>query len=190
MCNQGAIFLLVSCDAVRERDGLSELWHVLIKYCEAKPLEAFELPIRGLFLIALKGEINSILIKLKQIINDNLFTFRICRKITPLERVVKSTLDEMLIKLPDLLVRIPDNKKWRITVNRRHTMLKKNEIITAIAEHPLSPKGKVDLENPDWDIIIEVFGEWLGYSVMPSSPILYLPEYNESAVEAEVEDLF
>jgi len=187
-CNQKAEFLLVGCEAVKERDAMSELWHVIVKYCQVTPLDAFVLPIRGLFLIAVKNNLQDILTKIKQTADDNLFTFRICRKITPLERVVKSTLDEMMEILPEFLLRVPEDKKWRITVNRRHTLLKKYDIIKAIAEHPFAPKGKVDLENPDWDIIIEVFGEWLGFSVMPTSPIIYLPEDKETLVDHDEED--
>ncbi|MBN1329796.1 MAG: THUMP domain-containing protein [Candidatus Heimdallarchaeota archaeon] len=187
-CKENAQFLLVGCEAVRERDAMSEMYHALVKYCQTTPLEAFTLPIRGLFLIAIKNDLHDILSKLRKITDDELFTFKVCRKITPLERVVKSTLKEMMGKLPEFLLRVPGNKKWRITVNRRHTLLKKTEIIGAIAEHPNAPKGKVDLENPEWDIIIEVFGEWLGFSVMPSSPIVYLPEDKESIVGINEED--
>ncbi|MHA1504268.1 MAG: THUMP domain-containing protein [Candidatus Heimdallarchaeota archaeon] len=74
------------------------------------------------------------------------------------------------------ITKIPNKAKWKISVNRRHASIKRNDIIELIASHSSAPKGKVDLENPEWEIIIEVFGRWLGYGVFPSNSIVALKE--------------
>ena len=55
LIHQQAKFLLVGCDSKKERDGMSELYHVLVKFLKEQPIEIFELSIRGLFLVAIKA---------------------------------------------------------------------------------------------------------------------------------------
>jgi len=169
---QEAKFILVSCDAVKERDGMSELWHVLVKYCDVTPLDAFRLQIKGLFLIAIKANLLVTFEKITEVINEKKFQFIICKKLTPVEQLIKSDFDRLSEILPEHLQKIPNNVKWRISLNRRHTKLKKVDVISLIASHPLAPKGQVDLSNPDWDIVVEIFGDWLGFGVFKHDPIL------------------
>ena len=170
-----AKYLLVGCETAKERDAMSELWHVLIKYCLIIPLEIFELPIRGLFLVALSDNLNEVLEKLNTTIQNKSFKFLLCKKITPIEKIIPSILEKLLDVIPPYFTRIPEKATWRILIQRRHTKIKRQEIIELIANHASAPKGKVDLSNPAWDIIIEIFGEWLGISVFPSSPVISIP---------------
>ena len=160
-------FILVGCDASKERDGMSELWHVLIKYCNIQPIEAFELPIRGLYLIAITEEPKEIVKQIGSIIEQKKFDFQISRKFVPIERILQASLSALEDSIGSFLERIPDNARWKISVNRRHAKIKRNEIIKRIVQLPQAPKGKVDLTNPDWEIIIELFGKWIGFSVYP-----------------------
>ena len=169
---QDAKFILASCEAVKERDGMSELWHVLVKYCNITPLDAFRLQIKGLFLIAIKADLIETFEKISEVINEKKFQFIICKKLIPLERLIKSDFDELSEILSEHLQKIPNDVKWRISLNRRHTKLKKADVINLIASHPLAPKGQVDLSNPDWDIIVEIFGGWLGFGIFKHDPIL------------------
>ena len=173
-----AKYLLVGCEAIKERDGMSELWHVLVKYCQVTPLEIFELPIRGLFLFAFKQDLNEISHKLRAAIIDKKFNFKICKRFIPLEKIMKSNLNEMKEILPDYLKKIPSEAKWRITIHRRHTKIERQEIIATIANHQNAPKGKVDLDNAEWEIIVEIFGEWLGLGVFPSKSIATVKNKN------------
>ncbi len=170
--NQNAKFILVSCDPVKDRDGMSELWHVLIKYCGVTPLEVFSLPVKGLFLLAIKDDIFETFKELRNIIQEKKFEFIVCKKITPIEQLIKSDSNELTKAIPNYLHRIPSNAKWRITLNRRHTTLKRNDLIELVANHSEAPKGPVDLDNPEWIILIEVFGEWLGFGVYYKDPII------------------
>jgi len=151
---------------------MSEFWHIMIKYCEIEPNEIFELPIKGLFLLVMESDINIVNIKFSKVLEENRFQLLYCKKVTPLERIAKSNLSELEPILNELLPHIPQNTSWRIVVNKRHTALKKNDIINKIATHPLVPNGKVDLENAEWDINIEIFGEWMGVSVQPRGSVL------------------
>jgi len=173
--DQNLNFLIVGCDASKERDAMSEFWHVLVKYCKITPNEVFSLQIRGLFLICFKETIENTITKLRQVLDNSEFPFRICKKITPLDRLLKSNIEQMLEIIPNYLGKIPETASWRIVVNRRHAHLKRADIITAIASHPSAPKGKVDLVNADWSIHVEIIGGWMGVSVIPTSSILLIP---------------
>ena len=170
--NQQAKFILVGCDSAKERDGMSELYHVLVKFLKEEPIEIFELPIRGLFLVALKKSPTEVTQQISKIVSEKKFSFISCRKLTPLNDLIKSSLNELNKLIPNEITKIPREAKWRITVNRRHASIKRNEIIELIASHSSAPKGKVDLENPDWEIVVEVFGGWLGFGVYPSKSII------------------
>ncbi|NHJ32494.1 MAG: hypothetical protein FK732_06500 [Asgard group archaeon] len=169
---QKAKFIMASCDPAKERDGMSELWHVLVKYCKITPIDAFSLNVKGLFLIAIKDDLEETFERITQVIMQKKFQFIICKKLTLLEQLIKSDLDRLSEILQVHLQRIPKNVKWRISVNRRHTKLKKNEIIELIANHPNAPEGPVDLENPNWIIQVEIFGEWLGFGLFNYNPII------------------
>ena len=165
-------FILVGCDAAKERDGMSELWHVLIKFCNIQPIEAFELPIRGLFLIALQETPQVVLPQLGNIIDEKKFSFLVNRKFTPIEKLIPCSLDKLAEEISPFLERIPENATWRISINRRHTTLKKNAVIEAIVRLPQCPRGKVDLTKPEWDVIVELFGKWIGFGVCPANSVI------------------
>ena len=110
--NQKAKFILVSCEAVKERDGMSELWHVLVKYCDVTPLEAFSLPVKGLFLIAIEDDITKTFGKIREVIAEKKFPFIICKKIIPLEQLIKSDFEGLKDILAIHLQKIPSNVKW------------------------------------------------------------------------------
>ncbi len=169
-------FILVGCNTVKERDGMSELWHVLIKYCNISPIEAFELPIRGLYLIAITENPQEIVAVIGSIVKEKKFVFQMSRKLIPIDQIIESSLDLLAERITPYLKRIHKKDQWRITVNRRHTNLKKAEIIEKIALLPQAPKGRVNLSNPDWEIIIEIFGRWIGFSVCPTNSILKIAE--------------
>ena len=172
--NQGAKFILVGCSSAKERDGMSEFWHVLVKYLKIKPIDISELPIRGLFLTAIEEYPEKVLKKILVKNINELFDFKICKKFTPIDFLMKSDLGFLEPILENELQKIPKNKKWRITVNRRHTKIKSREVIEKIASHKNAPKGKVDLENPDWVINVEIFGEWMGFGVYEKKSIFSL----------------
>jgi tRNA acetyltransferase TAN1 len=52
---------------------------------------------------------------------------------------------------------------FRITVERRNTWLRSSEIIAKVAA---IIGNKVDLENPDWIVLVEIIGKLVGISVI------------------------
>jgi tRNA(Ser,Leu) C12 N-acetylase TAN1 len=64
---------------------------------------------------------------------------------------------------------MPPDASYRITVEKRRTKFGSHELIDAVAE---KFNQKVDLENPDWVILIETAGKQTGVSVVRPASIL------------------
>jgi len=69
----------------------------------------------------------------------------------------------------DLLYKIGKNETFRITVEKRYTTLHSKDIIDSIAK---VVNRKVDLKNPDWIVLVEVFGSKTGISVIKPGQIV------------------
>lgn len=173
-------FLLVGCISGRKKDSMSEIWHVLIKYCRSKPQDFFELPIHGLFLIGLSFPVKKVIKRLRRVLMKNKFTFINCKKFTPIEKLVKSNPQEILEVIKPMLSRVPGKDTWRITVTKRHSSLNRSKMVDQIANLPTAPKGFVDLENPQWIINVEILGEWAGLSVFPSNTVLATHDFEKN----------
>jgi tRNA acetyltransferase TAN1 len=174
LINQQVKFILVGCDSAKERDGMSELYHVLVKFLNEEPIEIVELSIRGLFLVAVTSNPLTLANEINNIAEKKKFSFISCKKLTPLNYVINSDFDSLSEVLIKELPKVPDDAKWKISINRRHSKIKRNKLIEFVASHPKAPKGKVDLENPDWEIILEVFGKWIGISILPKNSVIVL----------------
>jgi tRNA(Ser,Leu) C12 N-acetylase TAN1 len=160
-----AQFVLVGTETIMERDAMSEAWHVLIKFGDLTPLDVFELPIRGLFLIALEESAEKAIKIIINSVKKHNFEFLYCKTFTPLEKIIPSNKDIILETISKLFQKIPSEKSWRITLSRRHTRIRRKKLIDDIAALPTAPKADVDLENPDWEVIVEIMGEWTGLGV-------------------------
>ncbi|MFZ0220615.1 MAG: THUMP domain-containing protein, partial [Candidatus Nitrosopolaris sp.] len=62
-----------------------------------------------------------------------------------------------------LTSKIKKLETFRITVERRNTFLRSSEIIAKVASEI---DNKVDLENPDWIVLVEIIGKLVGISVL------------------------
>ncbi len=107
----------------------------------------------------------SVVEKLKEIAEENAYQFRYAIRFTPLERCVKSDIDSIVNAVEELLPKIDENESFRVTVRRRHTDLEHMDVVSAVAS--VVPR-KVDLDNPDKTIFIEIVGELTGISVLDS----------------------
>lgn len=103
--------------------------------------------------------------QLREIALENPYQFRYAIRFTPLEKCVKSEIEEIVQAAEDLLPKIEDNETFRVTVRRRHTDLENMEVVGAVAE--VIPR-KVNLDNPDKTLWIEIVHELTGISVLES----------------------
>lgn len=110
-----------------------------------------------------------VLEELRETLRDRPYEFRYILRLIPIEKVVRTDLNDITDATKELGLRIGENETFRITVEKRFTAMSKLEIIEAVAA---SVKRKVDLDKPDKVLLIEVVGGLTGLSLMGSDGIL------------------
>jgi tRNA acetyltransferase TAN1 len=125
--------------------------------------------IRGL--VAAKTAFNpcEVIEKFRAILQERPYEFRYALRIIPVEKVVRTDLDEVKRTATELAATIGENETFRVTVEKRFTSLHTRDFIEAVAT---GIDRKVDLENPDKILLIEVLGGLTGMSLIKPSDVL------------------
>lgn len=170
--------LLVTYDMQNRRESKEEVLWVLGKMGEEEP-RFLSSRARGIFLIVTSQDPKEITAKLKQLCKDEPDNFWYTYNYIPIDVWCSSDLDEMEENVKKLSKGIKEDETWRMTVNKRfynqyHTL----EIIEILAENI---NRKVDLENPQKIIQIEIIGKQAGISLLEPSDI-----FSVSKVKSEI----
>ncbi len=108
--------------------------------------------------------------QLREFALENPYQFRFAVRFTPLEFCIDSDMEEMVRVAKELGTKIQEEESFRVTVRRRHSTLETMEVITAVAA---VISRKVNLDNPDSTLWIEIVGDWTGMSLIdPEKDIL------------------
>ena len=155
--------LLVGCPRDRERAAKSEVTYFIGDLLEDAELRVFRTPISGL-LAALTGlDPFDVVHRLREFALENAYQFRFALRFTPIEKCVPTSIEEIVKATEELSYKIDENDSFRVTVRRRHTELENMEVVTAAAA---VISRRVDLDQPDKTVWIEIVGEWTGVSVL------------------------
>jgi tRNA acetyltransferase TAN1 len=101
--------------------------------------------------------------KLKETASSEPWQIRYVLRVLPIMITVQTGLHEIALAAVELGSRIRLNETFRVTVEKRHTSLQSGQVIDAVAS---KIQNKVDLENPDWIILVQILGAWTGVSVV------------------------
>jgi tRNA acetyltransferase TAN1 len=125
--------------------------------------------IRGL--VAAKSTFNpcEIIEKFRALLQERPYEFRYALRIIPIEKVVPTDIDKIKSTAMELAANIRENETFRVTVEKRFTKIHTRELIEAAATNI---ERKVNLENPDKILLIEVVGGLTGISLIQSEDIL------------------
>ncbi|MFW9800627.1 MAG: THUMP domain-containing protein [Candidatus Thorarchaeota archaeon] len=162
--------LLIGCPREREKAATSEVQYFIGDLLGDSELRVSRTPISGL--LACRTALNPIetVHRLKEFAFENPYQFRFAVRFTPLEFCVRSDITEIVRIAEAQSTRIKDDESFRVTVRRRHTTLRTMEVISAVAA--VIPR-RVDLDNPDKTLFIEIVGDWTGISLLrPEEDIL------------------
>lgn len=161
--------LLVSTYKNREDDCISELWY-LFRELGDESIEAWRTLVPGLVAARTRLDPFEAAKKLGSMASERPWDFRYVLKLTPIEVVVPTDLNEIASSAQSLAERkIPYNETYRITVNKRATLIESREVIEAVAPRI---NRKVDLKNPDWIVLIEIVGGDTGVSVVRQGDVV------------------
>ena len=157
---------LISSQRSHERDALSEAYYVIVDVLgfKMRPMRA-RVPGLSILRGTEEGPTPYIIIEeVRQYIQEK-GPLVACLKITPLERLFKTDLQQIIENALSLAQnRISSDTRWKVQVRKRQTVLKTVQVIEAVAAQIDS--GVVDLTNPDREIRIEIIRDLTGLSVM------------------------
>ena len=98
-------------------------------------------------------------------LKDVSWEIRYLLRFLPIEKVVLTKISEIKEISIELSKKIPIDDSFKIIIEKRHTNLKKINIINEIAPFILR---KVNLTNPCWILLIEIIGKYTGITVIKS----------------------
>jgi tRNA acetyltransferase TAN1 len=153
--------LIVSTFRFREEDAEDEVLELLDKFGDPTA-ESEVIAIRGVILVHTSLDPLVVINKLKEIVASEPWQVRYILRVLPIQVVVPTRLDTISDATEKLISKIGQDT-FRITVEKRHNSLRSMQIINSIAERI---SNKVNLENPDWVILVQVLGGLTGVSVL------------------------
>jgi tRNA acetyltransferase TAN1 len=151
-----------------EENACSELRYLLGEIGDSAPT-VDKTGVAGL--IAAKTAFNpfEVIEKFRKILHERSYEFRYTLRIIPVEKVVRTDLGEIQQAATELSSKIGEDETFRVTVEKRFTETPTQDIIEATAANI---ERKVDLNNPDKILLIEVVGGLTGLSVIKPNEIL------------------
>jgi tRNA acetyltransferase TAN1 len=160
--------LLVSTSRGNERNTCSEMWYLLGEAGDrAAVVERTQ--VIGLVVARTKIDPVTAIERLRSLLLERPWEFRYTLKVTPITGTVASDpqgIEEFAVKLAEGLRK---DEKYRITVEKRRTSISGRALIEAIANRI---DRKVDLDEPDKIVLVQILGEVTGVSVIPPDKIL------------------
>ena len=161
--------LLITTYRGNEGQLFSELEYLFVEELEvAKPIIE-RTGISGLLAAKIFFDPLEIIEKLREIIHEYPYKVRYALRFIPIQKVIKTSLDEVKKISLDLGKSIPEKNTFKVTVEKRFTSLHSKDFIEAAAS---KIDRKVDLIKPDNILLIEVLGPLTGISLIKPNDIL------------------
>lgn len=145
-----------------EAVSASELSDILKKLGDPSP-EVQQTRISGLLTARTSLDPINAVERLKVLVKEEPWLVRNIQRVIPVEEVVETDKERIASAVSRLASKIPEGQSFRVTVEKRHTQLSSKEIIEAAAS---VVSRKVNLDSPDWPVLVEVLGGLTGISVI------------------------
>ena len=97
------------------------------------------------------------------------FRVRFMLRLIPIDRVVDTKMEDIVRAVKDLSGSIGPSESFRITIEARDSPYPERQLIDAIAD---AVDRKVSLDSPDKVVLLEIFGEYCGVSVISPDEIV------------------
>ena len=154
--------LIISTSRFREEDACNEALDLLDMFGD--PDAEVEITnVRGIITGRTGLDPMAVMEKLKELVATEPWEIRYILRVLPIEKIVPAELEDIQGAAGSLAARIPADASFRIMVEKRHCDLHSREIIDYVAQQV---QRKVDLENPDWLVLVEIIGKHAGVSVI------------------------
>ncbi len=162
--------LLVSSSRYNETNAKAELWFTLLMCGDKYPI-ILDLEFSGLITALTNLHAKDVIQKIKTLLDNDPNFFQYILKIIPIDFVCETKVNIIKQIIQQNYINFIDkNETFRIILKRRnHESINRNNFIDIIAE---KINNKVDLENPNKIIRIEILGNSCGITFLKPNDIL------------------
>ena len=150
-----------------EEDAEEELLDLLELFGDYQP-ESQITDINGVVVAYTNLEAFQIIDSVRQLVKNEPWRVRYVLRLIPIESVVDTKLEDMAKTVRNLTPKMHIQDTFRITVERRHTLMRPEDIIVTLASQI---DNKVDLKNPNWIVLVEIIGALTGISILKPDQI-------------------
>lgn len=160
--------LIVTCSRNFEEETQNEIKKILEEVGDKTP-EITITDLSGILTVKTSIDHDSIIGKIKQIIDDEPWSIRYSLRIIPIQSISATTVDAIASEMKKLTGVIQRHESFRIVVEKRNSNISSKEIISEIAK---DMQNKVSMENPDWILLVEILGSKSGVSAVREDSII------------------
>jgi len=160
--------LLATTEPIYTSQACSELWINLRAIGDESP-KTNRSRIKGVILGRTEMDPVDAIQAMRKTMETDPAKLKLLYRILPIQKWVITEIPTIVDAVKEMISVIREDESFRITLEKRRTQLRSLEIITPVAE---IIDRRVDLENPDWVILIEVMGEKTGVSVIKPNDML------------------
>jgi tRNA acetyltransferase TAN1 len=160
--------LLATCEPINAGRASRELWMNLRAIGDEAP-KVDKSRVKGLIIGYTSLDPVSAIHGLRRLLGAEPQLFKMVYRVMPVMKWVSTDIESIVEAVQELSTRINVDESFRVTLEKRRTGFGSLEIIEPVAEVLDNP---VDLESPDWVILLEVVGKDTGVSVIRSDDVL------------------
>ena len=171
--------LIITCPRHFEKETEDEIRDFLNEFGDQEP-EITPTNMSGILTVKTTLKEREIVQKIRELIIDEPWTIRYCRRIIPINVTTDTDADNIS---KEILKLVQDSKmtgSYRISIEKRNSELSTQNLISKIAP---KIKNKVSLEKPDWIVLIEILGDTTGISILKNNEILSVEKTKRSLSE-------
>ncbi len=165
--------LIATTNRGNEKQMVFEMVYLLKEELGDQTAKASKTGIRGLITAKTILDPCEAIAKLRNVLHQRPYQFRYGLRIIPVERVVRTDLEQIKQVSLELAARISEDETFRVSVEKRFTHMHACEFVEAVAA---DIQRKVDLENPDRILLVEVLGAFTGLSLLKADDFLSIPK--------------
>ena len=162
--------LVITCPRNLESETEIEIRKILNEYGDQES-EIYRSHMRGILFVNTNTEASKIIDWVKRKIIDEPWFIRYCLRIIPIQLESDTDVEKIKQNIQKLQNIVQKNDSYRITIEKRNSDISSKEIITEVAN---VFSNKVSLDEPDWIILIEIFGNKTGISILKDTGIFSL----------------
>lgn len=153
---------MATTDQLGLSQASSELWMNLRAIGDERP-RVDRSRIKGLILAYTSLDPREAVRLLRMHMGEEPGRYRAVYRVMPILAWVKTEVEEIVDAVKEQAERMEAGESFRVTLEKRRTRLRSLEVIEPVAEAIDNP---VDLEKPDWVVLVEILGNETGVSVI------------------------